>query len=744
MNRIDHPFRVQRRISVRFRLLAVAFLLSTAALAAFAQTNELTVKVTDQHSAAVSGARVTVYRGSSVAAFRSTAADGTVTFALPAGEYRVAILAPGFAPASLNVTLPRAEALAAQLSIASPTETVNVTAAGTPIATEDAASPVNALDSRQLTLLQPIAAADAIRFLPGAVVNTSGTRGGQASLFVRGGESRYNKVIVDGVPVDEPGGTFDFGVLPMFQVDRLEFFRGPQSVLYGSDAMTSVVQTWTANGSTRIPELRFGADGGTFSTARGYASLAGAWRRLDYNLFGDETHTEGQGENDDYANSEQGGNVGFQVAPRALLRLRARHSNSHTGVQGAWDFNGAQLLGIDDGESAHQNNFIGSAELTVQAPSRWVHTFRGYEYSHRRVNQDTFSDPDRTLAFDSTYSAFANINRAGFLYQGEYQPIENVRATFGYEFEDEHGDVGERLSGSVSSGLRRNHAVFGQAVLLWKRLSFIPGVRYVHNESFGDRMVPRVALSLLALRGGEVFSGTRLRFVYSEGIKAPRFEESFGQGGGFLIFPNPALKPEQARSLEGGITQSFAGGKYSASATYFHNVFENKIDLAFAPCFCSGQYVNVNREFAHGAEFEFHARLAANLRATAGYTYLSSQILEQPFFFDPLLAPGQPLLRRPKHSGSLLLDYSARMWGGSLAGTFIGPRRDSDFFGFGIDHVAGYARFDVGAWYAFDRHVTAYANVENATDRRYEEVVGYPALKANFRAGLRFVIGGSE
>ena len=96
-----------------------------------------------------------------------------------------------------------------------------------------------------------------------------------SSLFVRGGESRYNKVMVDGVAINEPGGTFDFGTLPLAQADRVELLRGAQSTLYGSDAMTSVVQVWTRNRKHSSPELRFGADGGNFGTANGYASLAG-------------------------------------------------------------------------------------------------------------------------------------------------------------------------------------------------------------------------------------------------------------------------------------------------------------------------------------------------------------------------------------------------------------------------------------------------------------------------------------
>jgi len=99
-------------------------------------------------------------------------------------------------------------------------------------------------------------------------------------------------------------------------------------------------------------------------------------------------------------------------------------------------------------------------------------------------------------------------------------------------------------------------------------------------------------------------------------------------------------------------------------------------------------------------------------------------------------------LRRPKHSGSLLLTYLARRWGANLGGSFVGRRPDSDFLGFNIDHAAGYARVDVGGWYALNSRITAYVNVENALNKQYQEVVGYPALGANFRAGVRFRIGG--
>ena len=218
--------------------------------------------------------------------------------------------------------------------------------------------------------MQPVAFGETLRFLPGAVINTAGQRGGISSLFVRGGDSRYNKVIIDGVPVNEPGGTFDFGVVPMDQTERLEFVRGAQSTLYGSDAMSSVVQMWSSEGRTRTPELKFGADGGNYDTAHGYLSLAGAYGRFDYNFFGDQFNTEGQGINDDYSNSLQGGNIGIALNNQVGLRVRVRHSNAYTGVQGEWKFNGQPLEPPDDNQSQKQNNLLAKRRPDHQRPIR--------------------------------------------------------------------------------------------------------------------------------------------------------------------------------------------------------------------------------------------------------------------------------------------------------------------------------------------------------------------------------------
>jgi vitamin B12 transporter len=207
------------------------------------------------------------------------------------------------------------------------------------------------------------------------------------------------------------------------------------------------------------------------------------------------------------------------------------------------------------------------------------------------------------------------------------------------------------------------------------------------------------------------------------------------------------LGPERNRSFEAGLQQGFLGGKCSFVATYYNNLFHDRIDYSFDPLTFRGQYVNIDKSFAQGAEFEFQGRLRSRLSLNSSYTYTSTQNSSVPLctpqnFCDPLLATGTPLLRRPKHSGTLLLNYLGNRWGGNLGGGFVGPRPDSDFSGFGIHHAAGYARIDLGAWYAFTSRITGYVNVDNALNKQYNEVVGYPGLRGNFRAGLRFRLGG--
>ncbi|MFZ0541647.1 MAG: TonB-dependent receptor plug domain-containing protein, partial [Candidatus Sulfotelmatobacter sp.] len=366
-------------------------------LLAAASAADLKVKVIDPQSAAVAGAQVSLFSKSTDTPLKTatSSAEGIATFnELPNGSYQIQVLAPGFAAQTKDVTA-NSDVITIQLHVATASETVVVTATRTLVPAGESGASVSTLENAQLEAMRPTAADDAVRYLPGAVVNTAGQRGGLSSLFVRGGDSTYNKVIVDGVTINEPGGTFDFGTLPLTQASRMEFLRGAQSTLYGSDAMTSVVQVWTRTGSTPTPELRFGADGGNFSTANGYASLGGANGRFDYNLSGDQFNTSGAGINNANSDSLEGVNTGIAFSDKVSLRLHLRHSNSHTGLPGEWSFNGDPLLPPDPSEWAQLNSLLGSVELNVAAPSGWQHSFTAFDYLYRYNDVNLNGDPAR-------------------------------------------------------------------------------------------------------------------------------------------------------------------------------------------------------------------------------------------------------------------------------------------------------------------------------------------------------------
>ncbi|HZW94058.1 MAG TPA: TonB-dependent receptor [Candidatus Eremiobacteraceae bacterium] len=736
------------------RAICASFLLFVIVAAASAA--EIKIKVIDPQSAAVAGAQVSLLQagGTIVLGTQNTSAEGLAVLRTSGpGPYRIRVLAPGFAEEFADAPS-QADAITVRLRLAAASETVVVSATRSPVTGEDSGADVETLNGEQLQVMNPVGADDALRFLPGAVVNTAGQRGGLSSLFVRGGESNYNKVIVDGVSVTEPGGTIDFGTLSLAGADRLEFLRGTQSTLYGSDAMTSVVQVWTRTGSSPVPELRFGADAGNYGTENGYASLAGSHGRFDYNVFANQFNTSGQDSNDDYSNSLEGANIGFSVSDRISLRLRARHDNSVTGTPGAWNFNGRNVFDIggvtyvlspDLGGRARQNNNLASLDLAFKTGSKWTHHLTGFEYNLKTTNLDSGISPENTPfgTINTPFEALVNINRAGFDYQGDHVERTWAETTIGYEFEDENGSVNDPIPADFASGghgLRLNEAAYAEQALNLGRLNIVAGGRFVHNTTFGNTGVPRVALGFQALRGGRFFSGTRLNFSYATGIKEPRFEQTFVSSQ--FQLPNLSLKAERNRAFEAGFQQKFMS-RFVLAANYFNNLFHDQIEFVTVnPTTFVGQYVNLQKSLAHGAEVELQSRLTQRLSWNTSYTYTSTEILLAPAGSAPPFAQGDPLLRRPRHSATTLLTYLGAHWGGNLGGSFVGRRPDYDFDGFNINHTPGYFLLDLGGWYRISSRVTAYANAENALDRFYEEVTGYPALRTNFRAGIRFRLGG--
>jgi vitamin B12 transporter len=275
-------------------------------------------------------------------------------------------------------------------------------------------------------------------------------------------------------------------------------------------------------------------------------------------------------------------------------------------------------------------------------------------------------------------------------------------------------------------------------VLLGTRAYLTVGGRVERNGSYGTHAVPRAALAV-RLRDGE--DATTLRASAGMGIKEPSFLESYGES--FFAKGNPDLDPERSTTLDVGVEQRLFGSRLRASLTAFHNEYRDQIAYTVVDFNTfEGTYVNLAHTRAQGIEVALEARPITSLQLFGQYTYLDGEILESPSDFDPVYAAGEPLLRRPRHQGSLSAQLSFPRWSAGATLVRTSERADSDFVGLGLTRSEAYTRLDARLRLRVAGPVEAFVTGENLTGAVYQDVLGYPALGRSVRGGLRVATGG--
>ena len=273
---------VCKRSPVLLRGLGILALLGSFPAAAHAVVVRGTV--TDPLGAVVIGARVQLVQGTSVVAFSRSQVDGTFEIRSTAkGRFRLLTSAATFTPGVSDNFYGGVTDVVPQnvvLEISSVTESVTVTATGIPTPIQQASAPVSLISLGDLSTR--IGITDELRLAPGVQVVQQGQLGGVTSLFVRGGNSTANKVLIDGITAEDVGGTFDFGTVAQTSIASIETYRGPNSVLYGSDAGASVVSLSTPRGESIRPLFVYTGDGGNFQTYRNQGEISGTHNRIDY------------------------------------------------------------------------------------------------------------------------------------------------------------------------------------------------------------------------------------------------------------------------------------------------------------------------------------------------------------------------------------------------------------------------------------------------------------------------------
>jgi vitamin B12 transporter len=607
-----------------------------------------------------------------------------------------------------------------------------VTADRAPTPLAHAVSSTTIITGEELRARGVVFVEDALREVPGAAVVPTGSYGGISSLFLRGGESDHVKVLVDGVAVNQPGGAFNFGTLTTDNVDRIEVVRGPVSVLYGSDAMTGVVQIFTRRGAGPL-QARFATRAGSHGTWQGEAGVSGGSEQVSYSASLSRYHTEGTYPfNSEYGSTVGSGAVTVRPDQQTELTLTARTGDNvlhfPTDFAGVVNDSNQQTrengttLGLELGR-----RFSERAELRVQLGS------------HRETDGSSNlpDSPGDTLGFYS--QSQSRILRQSIDARGIVQLSSRLRVTAGVQAEFE--DLEEFSTGGTPFGHgRRDVGAYGQGlVTLFAGTIVNLGLRLDDNQKFGDHVTYRIgAVHPLS-------NGLRVRASVGSGFKEPSIRQNYANSA--FEVGNPDLEPEETRSWDAGLEQTLFRGAATLSANYFQQRFRNLIQYNAAAAPGTPNYENVGHVKTRGVEVIGQLRRGRSLTFGGSYTYLWS-LVDDPGFSSgsgDVFVLNRPLIRRPAHSASL--DGRARIFDRvdlALGVNYVGKREDVDFRPFPSIRTTlpDYATvdtdlsFDIVKPGAGRSAVTASLRIENLFDATYETVVGFPGRgRAVFAGG---------
>jgi outer membrane cobalamin receptor len=746
--------------------ILVALLLPAAAPVAAADTAAVQGRVLDPSGQPVGGAAVSLRSGAGMIRRATSLADGTFAFqALPPGTYELTAAVDGFGADALRVAIGAAEVVCVDIAlrIAAVTDTIIVSAAFVELARSETTAGVSALtrhdlDDRQLTMV-----ADALRLVPGTAVAPSGGLGSVTSVFPRGGESDFTLVLVDGVKLNSFGGGFDFGHLTTFGLDQIEVVRGPQSAVFGADAIGGVIQLRTKIGGRSAWSSLY--ETGAYGTTRAAAGWTGSHGAVDWGASVERVSSDGwTGEapnpadgkvtNDDYQASTVSLAAAWRAGARSIVRASARYGRNERGNPGPFgsDPIGA-YTGIDRVSRGTNDIRLGSVEFTREwgaATVMRLQTSAGDERSTfaspwgdskartRRFSARGQLDRAVTTALSGSAGAALELERADSTYitGAATQQIPVKRRVAGY-FGELRWRSGARLF--ATAGLRVEHIV--RAALEADPWAWEPRPAMPADRVFSAN--PRAAASYyLRTSNGNGGNWTRVHASAGTGIRAPAALE-------IAFTDNPSLKPERSRSFDAGVEQALAGGLVTVGATWFHNGFDDLIVAVGRSLQDYSRYRtdNISNARARGVEASLALRTRHGLEARAAYSFLDTAVLAVDRAAGVAPAPfavGDWLIRRPRHQASADV-----LWRHRLATVYVragGRSRVLDVepnwgASGGLFHSPGFAVADAGAAIHVTRQADVLVRLDNVLDRRYESVLGYPAPGRALSVGVRIAPG---
>lgn len=558
---------------------------------------------------------------------------------------------------------------------------------------------------------------EVLRDVPGLTVMQSGALGGQTSVFMRGANAGQTLVMLDGIEVNDPiegNRSFDFANLITDNIERIEVVRGPQSTLYGSDAMAGVINIITKKGTGK-PKVEGYFEGGSHNTFRENFGLSGiALDKLDYSFSATRLDSdgisavEGGSENDPYHNITLSSRVGYEISDSAKLSLVAHYTDAKKSIDTSDNLTYA-LIDM-------QNYTSWSKDLSTKFAfdqsinSWWTHTLSFSYHDIRRKDKKEWDPVNQ----DNVNDWYKGDNKK-VEWQHNFSPVKWNILTAGLEYEDETGSsyyysdtYGPSASKQDRKSVDNMGYYFQDQLKVWDKLFITPGIRIDDNELFGTETTYKVSAAYVISE-----TGTRLKANWGTGFKAPSLFQLYSTYG------SPDMMPEKSKSYDFGFEQSFLKDKLSFDLTYFHNDFKDMIDYNYA----SSKYKNVGKAITKGFEFGTKFIPFNTLTLAANFTYTDTEDKET----------GLELLRRPQRQLNFDANW-AFMPNANLnfGANYVGSRKDS---GYVTDKA--YTIFRMAASYDITKNLQVFGRIENLFDKKYQEVYGYETMGRSFYAGIK-------
>lgn len=602
-----------------------------------------------------------------------------------------------------------------------------ITATRVSLAQSAATAATSVISGEDLRVRGISTVAEALRMVPGATIAPSGSFGGTTSLFLRGGERDYVRVLVDGVPVNQPGGEIDFANLTTDNIDRIEVVRGPTSVLYGSDAVSGVIQIFTRRGGAST--LTAAARAGSYDMREADISATGGSRRTAWSLGGSARRTNGiHSLNNSHRNDVLSGSISILPDDRSDVRLTGRFQNGRfnyptdqTGApvdSNAFRTERQLVVGIDARRrlttALETHLMLGATETDLRNDDRPDNAENGGGY----VSRNEVGRHSAEVRLNMRVAPAAVLS-TGFEYSQQRDRNQST-SIFG----------GEEFTIPPHTPRRFNRAMYLQATGdVGRRASYSIGGRHDRNANFGGFFTYRAA------GGVRLLGQTFLRAALGTAFKEPTIFENYG--GGFVT-GNPDLDPERSRSWEIGAEQHAFGGELFVAASWFDQRFRERIEFLMVGDLAT--YANLASARASGLELEARARPHQAVAVTASFTRLKTRATDH----DD--TPGERLLRRPTTLAVLTLDYgpiAQAVLGITL--NRVGDRSDLDFNRWPAERVTlpAYTKVDLHGELAIlgaptvSRTVSLTGRIDNLFDAEYQSVFGFRTPGRTLLVGAR-------